>query len=49
MFPLSQESKTVPAKRSALDILRESPGHRIFKTAADVDTYLKEERDAWDG
>jgi hypothetical protein len=35
-------------RRSALDILAETPGQRIFKTAADVDHYLAEERAAWD-
>jgi len=35
-------------KRSALDILRETPGRRIFHTAAEVDAYLSEERNAWD-
>ncbi len=32
MFPLSQASQTIPAKRSAIDILRESPGHRNAET-----------------
>jgi len=35
-------------RRSAWDILAEVPGHRLFKTAADVDKYLTEERNAWD-
>lgn len=35
-------------KRSALDILAESPGHRLFKTAEEVDAYIREERDSWD-
>ena len=48
MFPISQESHTIPVKRSAMEILRESPGHWLFKTAADVDTYLTEEHNAWD-
>ena len=34
--------------RSALDILAEAPGQRLFKTAADVDNYLRQEREAWD-
>ena len=34
--------------RSVLDILAEAPGHRLFKTAADVDGYLQKEREAWD-
>lgn len=35
-------------RRSAIDILAEAPGQRLFKTAADVDDYLQKERDAWD-
>jgi hypothetical protein len=34
--------------RSAVDILAEAPGYRLFKTAADVDHYLQQEREAWD-
>jgi len=34
--------------RSAIDILAEAPGHRLFKTAADVDAYLQHEREAWE-
>ncbi len=34
--------------RSALDIIREGPGQRIFKTPADVEEYLKSERASWD-
>ncbi len=32
MFPLSQASQTIPAKRSTMDILRESPGRRSTET-----------------
>ena len=35
-------------RRSALDILTEAPGRRLFKTAADVDAYMHEERDSWE-
>jgi hypothetical protein len=35
-------------KRSALDILAEAPGHRMFKTAAEVDAYIREERSSCD-
>jgi hypothetical protein len=37
-----------PRRRSALDILSAAPGHRLFKTPADVDQYVRGERDAWD-
>ena len=36
------------AGRSAVDILAEAPGHLLFKTAEEVASYLKEERDSWD-
>jgi hypothetical protein len=41
---------TSPAsvRRSAVDILAEAPGQRLFKTAADVEVYLQHEREAWE-
>ncbi len=35
------------ARRSAIDILNEAPGGLVFKTAADVAAYLKEEKESW--
>jgi len=35
-------------RRSALDILAEAPGQRLLKTSADVDAYLRHEREAWE-
>ncbi|MBI4769507.1 MAG: hypothetical protein HY784_03600 [Chloroflexi bacterium] len=35
------------ARRSVVDILAETPGHRVFRTAAEVDAYLREERESW--
>ncbi len=32
--------------RSAVDILAEAPGQRLFKTASDVEAYLQHEREA---
>ena len=32
---------------SAVDILAEAPGGLVFKTAADVAAFLKEEKDSW--
>ena len=43
---VSQSSASVG--RSAIDILAEAPGHRLFKTAEDVASYLKDERESWD-
>ncbi len=36
-----------PGRRSAVDILNEAPGGLVFKTAADVAAYLKEEKNSW--
>ena len=35
-------------RRSIGEILDEAPGHLAFQTADEVDTYLRQERDAWD-
>ncbi len=35
-------------KLHAADILETMSGHRIFKTAEEVDAYINEERDSWD-
>ncbi len=39
---------TASERRSIVDILDEAPGHRLFKTAKEVDDYIKEERASWD-
>lgn len=31
-----------------IDLIKNLPGHRLCKTAEDVDDYLRQERDAWD-
>ncbi len=42
-------SEATPRRgRSALDILAEAPGHRLFKSAEEVDAYIREERGSWD-
>ena len=33
--------------RSAVDILEEAPGQRLFKTPADVESYLNDEKASW--
>ena len=43
---LSEEETT--ENRSILDILAETSGQRVFKTANDVERYLQEERVGWD-
>ena len=35
------------SRRSAVDILGEATGHRLFKTASEVESYLKDVRAAW--
>lgn len=35
-------------RRSVLDILNDGPSERLFKTAEEVDEYIREERDSWD-
>ena len=35
-------------RRSVVDVLTEAPGQRLFKTAAEVDDYLRKEHDSWD-
>ena len=34
-------------RRSAVDILAEAPGGLVFKAAADVAAYLREEKESW--
>ncbi len=43
-----RESEERPARRSIREILADCPGGRIFKTAAEVDEYLRQERDSWE-
>ena len=35
-------------RRSVVDILNDGPAERLFKTAEEVDEYIREERDSWD-
>jgi hypothetical protein len=35
-------------RRSAIDLLDELPGQRLFKTSEEADEYLQEERSAWE-
>ena len=44
LYPTSPASK----RRSAVDIFAEAPGQCLFKTAADVEAYLQDEREAWE-
>lgn len=42
------DNESTTSAPSILDIVREAPGHRLFHTAEDVTSYLREERTAWD-
>ncbi len=44
----SSADETAPKKRSIADIMAEAPGHLLFKSAKDVDDYIREERASWD-
>lgn len=35
-------------KRPFREVLGDYPGHQLFQSAAEVDAFLNEERDAWD-
>ena len=37
-----------PSGRSAWQVISEGPGHRLFKTAREVDDYIAQERASWD-
>ena len=39
---------SVSSRRSAVDILAEAPGQRLFKSPEEVDAYLKDERESWE-
>lgn len=39
---------TIQERRSVVEVLAEAAGHRQFKTAAAVESYLRDEHDAWD-
>ncbi len=39
---------SVNPKRSALEIIESSPPQQLFKTAQEVEEYLKAERDSWE-
>lgn len=49
--PVEVTIRAVPEptqRRSAKEILAQSPGHRVFKTVEEVDAYFRTERDSWD-
>jgi hypothetical protein len=42
------KKKSSRTHRSAIDLLDELPGQRLFKTPEEADEYLQEERSAWE-
>jgi hypothetical protein len=38
----------VPAKRRLSEVLGDYPGGQLFQSAAEVDAYLRTERESWD-
>lgn len=42
------EAPQATEKRHVVDFLAEMQGHQLFKTAEEVDAYIREERDSWD-
>jgi hypothetical protein len=44
---LARAARGDAPKRRISDILADYPGGQLFKTAAEVDQYIKEERESW--
>lgn len=44
------EAEAAPGREGphVIDLVQDLPGHRLFKTAEEVDAYIREERDSWD-
>ena len=45
---LVEAEPSTTARRYSIDLLEKLPGGRLFKTSAEADEYLREERDSWD-
>ena len=45
---LSRGAEDEAPKRRISDILADYPGGQLFKSAAEVDQYIREERESWD-
>ena len=44
---VSVSPTTATPRRSALEILSDSPGKQAFLTVEEADEYIREERDSW--
>ena len=40
--------QNIEKRRSVVDILEEARGHRLFRTAEEVEDYLIKERESWE-
>ena len=40
--------ETASSRPSAVNILNSAPGHRVYKTVQDVESYLRAERSSWE-
>ena len=47
VFVVIDDEAQMP-KRTLSDILRDYPGGQLFKTEAEVDAYIRAERDSWE-
>ncbi len=47
VFLVLPQAPPIP-RRSALEIINSLKGHRAFQSSAEVNAYLREERDSWD-
>ena len=43
------EDNETDDQRHVIDILAALPGHQIFHNIEEVDAYMREERDSWEG
>jgi hypothetical protein len=41
-------AETPEAPIHIIDLIKDLPGHRLFKSAEEVDEYLRQERASWD-
>lgn len=48
VFVVVSDVAVVSERPSAIDILAQAPGHRLFQTPDEVDAYVEDERQAWD-
>ena len=45
---IEPEPDATTSEPSLYDLIKEEPGGRLFKTAEEVDDYIRQERDSWD-